>query len=276
MPYGHVIRMQIILMDRAHHDFPSVNPHPQIHGHPALAPSLLGISSHLLLHAQSGIESAMGMIFMGNWGAKEGEDAIPQRLGDVALVAMHGLHHELQGGINNAAGVFRVEVFDESSGAFEVGKKRGDGLAFAIRCTACFHCCSFSQDALGEMSRRVVNRSRVRSPKSGVRSRFPFPLFAFSLFRLLPCGERAAALAAELKSRRVLEATLWAAVAELRPTLAAELHPGGIVKAAARTLHVSLPLPPALFAFAAAPLSSPSLYSASVDQSPPRSAPAQQ
>ena len=168
------------------------------------------------------------------------------------------------------------------------------------------------------MSRRIANRSRVRSPKSGVRSRFPFPLFAFSPFRLLPCGERAAALTTELKPSRIVKATLRAAVAELRPALTAEFHPSGILKIAMWTLHGQcifparastssartvpdpvtlspstslrtglskgdhpqapvnpppLRVPPAV---AAAPRSFPSLRSSCADQSPPRSAPAQQ
>jgi hypothetical protein len=43
------------------------------------------------------------MVFMGNGGAKEGEDAIAERLGHIAFVAMHRFHHEPQGRINNLA-----------------------------------------------------------------------------------------------------------------------------------------------------------------------------
>ena len=53
------------------------------------------------------------MIFVGNRGAKQREDAIAQGLGHVALVAMHGLHHELQGRIDDAAGLLGVEVFQQ-------------------------------------------------------------------------------------------------------------------------------------------------------------------
>jgi hypothetical protein len=79
------------------------------------------------------------MILMGNWCAKQRKDAITKRLSDVALVAMHRVHHDLQGGIDDAAGVLGVEVFDKSSGTFEVSKEGGDGLALAIRRTPRFH-----------------------------------------------------------------------------------------------------------------------------------------
>src|SRR5712692_6706198 len=165
MPDGHVVGVQVIFADRAHHYLSSVDTNPQVQGHPTLASPLLGVSPHLLLHAQGGIESTLGMIFVGDWRAKQSKDAITERLCHVALVAMHGLHHDLQGGINDAAGVFRVEVFDESGGAFEVNEEGSDGLAFAIRRTPRFHRRPLSKNALSEMSRRIGNRSRVRSPK---------------------------------------------------------------------------------------------------------------
>ena len=72
------------------------------------------------------------MIFMGDGGAKERKDAIARGLGYVAPIAMHGLHHQLEGRIDNAAGLFGVEVFDQLHGAFYVSKEGGDGLAFTV------------------------------------------------------------------------------------------------------------------------------------------------
>src|SRR2546426_450834 len=125
------------------------------------------------------------------------------------------------------------------------------------------------------MPRRVANGARIRSPRSGVRSRFPFALFAFCLFPPRPPCKRYAALTAELKARRVFKAALRTTVIELHPALTAEFHFGGIVEAAARALHVNLPLPPAPCASAVALRFSPSLRRDFVDQSPRRIAPAQ-
>ena len=69
---------------------------------------------------------------MGNRRAEQGKDAIAQRLRDIALIAMHGVHHELQGGINNRSGFFGIEPFDQRRRAFEIGKQGGDRLALAV------------------------------------------------------------------------------------------------------------------------------------------------
>jgi hypothetical protein len=45
---------------------------------------------------------------------------------------VHGIHHELQGGVNNGTGFFRVEPFNQGRRAFEVCKQGGDGLAFTV------------------------------------------------------------------------------------------------------------------------------------------------
>ena len=95
---------------------------------------------------------------MGKRRTKEGKDAIAQRLRHIALIAMHRIHHQLQRGINNRAGFFGVESFNQRGGAFEVGKKGGDGLAFALATSARFYRCLLSANPLSEMFRRVSNR----------------------------------------------------------------------------------------------------------------------
>ena len=85
---------------------------------------------------------------MGNGRAEQGKDAIAQGLRDIAVIAMHGVHHQLQSGINNRSGFFRIEPFDQRRRAFEIGKQRGDRFALALR-QGC------GTDALGQMRGRV-------------------------------------------------------------------------------------------------------------------------
>ena len=73
------------------------------------------------------------MIFVREWGAEERHNAIAQHLVDGAFVAVHGVHHALQRGIEELLGGFGVEVGDQLHGAFEVGKQHGDLLAFAFQ-----------------------------------------------------------------------------------------------------------------------------------------------
>jgi hypothetical protein len=60
-----------------------------------------------------------------------------------------GLHHELQGGVNNGSGLFGVEPFDQRRGAFEIGKESRDRLALAVGCTAGVSGSVFGPNAFG-------------------------------------------------------------------------------------------------------------------------------
>ena len=73
------------------------------------------------------------MIFVGNRRAEQRQDAIAHGLGDVALVAVHGVHHELQSRIDDAARLFGIEVFQQGHGALDVGKQHGDLFALAFQ-----------------------------------------------------------------------------------------------------------------------------------------------
>src|SRR5262245_62897989 len=134
----------------------------------SLLPQRVAIPAHLLLHAQGGIEGPLGVILMRNWRPEQGKDAIAQRLSYIALIAMHGVHHELQGGVNDGAGFFGIEAFNESGRAFEISKEGSDGLALAVWCTTGFHGRLLGQDALGQMRRRVAHRARIWHPGSSV------------------------------------------------------------------------------------------------------------
>jgi hypothetical protein len=96
------------------------------------------------------------MVFMGNGRAKERKDAIPQGLRHIALVAMHRVHHELQGGIKERAGFFRIQPFDQGRRAFEISKQGSDRLPFAVTCPARFQRVLFSSDTLREVLGRVA------------------------------------------------------------------------------------------------------------------------
>jgi hypothetical protein len=62
------------------------------------------------------------MIFMRDRCAEQSEDAVASRLGDVAAVAPHRLHHQLECRIDDGARFFVVEVFDRVYRALDVSK----------------------------------------------------------------------------------------------------------------------------------------------------------
>src|SRR5712692_6845331 len=177
-----------------------------------------------LLHQQGGIEGALGMIFVGNGRAEEGEDAVAGGLSDVAFVAMHGIHHQLECRIDDGTRLFRIEAFNQSHRAFDVSEKRGDGLTLAVSRPACFHCRLLSPNALCEMRRCIARGSSGSSD---------FGLF----FRLLPSRQGGAAFRAELGSWRSLDPAIRAAACQCNAALHTEFDPFWIVSPAAWTVH---------------------------------------
>jgi hypothetical protein len=69
-------------------------------------------------------------------------------LGDVAAVTLHRLHHQLECGIDDGAGLLWIEVFDQLHRTFDVGEKNGDCLALALE--------SLSGGCLGDEDRRIA------------------------------------------------------------------------------------------------------------------------
>jgi hypothetical protein len=61
-------------------------------------------------------------------------------------------HHDVNGGIEEVLGLFRIEVFNELGGVLDIGKQDRDLFAFAFKGAA--RMAYF----VGEVSRRIGNR----------------------------------------------------------------------------------------------------------------------
>ena len=70
---------------------------------------------------------------MGNGRTEQGHNAIAEHLIDGALEAMHGVHHAMDGGVEELLRGFRIETTDEFRRIFQVGKEHGDLLALALK-----------------------------------------------------------------------------------------------------------------------------------------------
>ena len=64
--------------------------------------------------------------------AEERHDPVPHHLVDRALVAMDGLHHPRENGIENRARLLGVAIGEQLHGALEVGEEDGHLLALAL------------------------------------------------------------------------------------------------------------------------------------------------
>ena len=97
------------------------------------AAHLVGIAAQGVLHGQGGITGAYGVVFVGQRCPKQRHNAVAQHLVHRALVAVHGLHHGVQGRVQDGPGLFRVEVADQLRRALEVGKQHRDLLALPFK-----------------------------------------------------------------------------------------------------------------------------------------------
>ena len=159
------------------------------------------------------------MVFVGDRRAKERKNTIAHGLGDVAFIAMHGDHHELQGRVNNGARVFRVEVLDEFHRTFDIGEQGGNGFPLALSRPTSFKRGLLSADTLGQMGRGV-----------GVGAGG----WGLGVGRL---GERRSALHTELGSGDVLTAAVRTAILECASAFDTKLCAVRIVGVTLETLH---------------------------------------
>jgi hypothetical protein len=95
------------------------------------------------------------VVFVGNGRAKQGHNAIAEHLIHRALEAVHGVHHHLDGGIEELLGGFGVETMNEFGRVLEIGKQHRDLLALALQGGA------GGEDFFGQIGGRVGKRRTV-------------------------------------------------------------------------------------------------------------------
>ena len=124
--------MQVVA-NGPHHHFPGVEPDTDLHRQAVGAAHLFGIAAHGVLHGQRRITGTRSMVFVGQRRPEQRHDAVAEHLVHRALVAVHGVHHGVQGRVQDGRACFRVEVADQLRRALEVGKQHRDLLALAFQ-----------------------------------------------------------------------------------------------------------------------------------------------
>src|SRR6185437_2064555 len=102
-------------------------------GIPPSAINLRRVTAQLLLQPERRIQRALRMILMRDRRPEQRENAVAGGLHDVTVVAMRGVDHQLQGGIDDGARFFGVEVLLQLGRALDVSKQCGDRLALALQ-----------------------------------------------------------------------------------------------------------------------------------------------
>jgi hypothetical protein len=104
-----------------------------VHGQAMRAPHLVTIAAQRGLHGQRRIAGPHGVVFMRNRGAKERHDAIAHDLIDRPFIAVHGLHHACEDGIEEGPGFFRVAVGQQLHRSLQIGKQNRHLFALAFQ-----------------------------------------------------------------------------------------------------------------------------------------------
>ena len=219
VPHRVVVGVQVLGADRAHHHFAGVDADADLQCDPLCQTHAVGVAAHLVLHAQRRIQRPLRMVFVRDRRAEQRQDAVAHRLGHIAFVVMHGLHHQRQCRVDQAARVFGIEIVDQRGRAGHVGEQRGDRLALAVRRAAGLHRRLCRPDAFGQIGRGVFDggagrRRRARGRPAQRRAAFAAELGARA--HLVPAGradahQHAAAFFAELGKCRILKPAACAA-----------------------------------------------------------------
>lgn len=127
-----VFGMRLAGLDRAHHRLAGVHSNPNLQIAPLHDPQPLRILLKVFLHPQCGKQRALRMVFMGQRCAEEREDRVAGGVYNIAVVKVHGIDHDLEGGVDNGASVLRIEAFQQVHRTFDVGKQRREHLALAF------------------------------------------------------------------------------------------------------------------------------------------------
>ena len=206
-----VVHVQIAA-DGPHDNLAGVEPHSDLKIDTVSATRLVHVSLDRLLHAESRIAGPNSVLLMGERRAEERHDPIAHHLVDRSFVTVHGLHHPLQHGIEQLAGVFGVAVSQQLHGGLQVSEEDGDLLSLALEDGL------GREDPLGEVLGDIrLGRAEPRLNGAGC------------------CRQRPATAPAELLAALVQEATRGASGSEGQPALTTEAASLTVLCVAART-----------------------------------------
>ncbi|HTO10940.1 MAG TPA: hypothetical protein VMQ51_05165 [Candidatus Binatia bacterium] len=171
-----------VAADGTHDDLARVQADADLDVDPIRPADAIGVAADRFLHAERREARAGTVVLVREGGVEERHDPVTHHLVDGAFVAMDGLDHPLQDGVEDLARFLGIAIGQQFHRTLEVGEEDGDLLALTLQRSLRGH------DLLDEMLGRVA------------------------LGRLEPCrrrghgGERASAAPAELVAGVIGEA----------------------------------------------------------------------
>src|SRR5215467_12890033 len=88
-------------LNRSHNNFAGIHAYPDLERSLSLGPHAVAVPPYLLLHSQRRIDSSLWMVLVGDRRPEQREDSIAGGLHDVTAIAMDGINHQLERGIDN-------------------------------------------------------------------------------------------------------------------------------------------------------------------------------
>jgi hypothetical protein len=132
LAHGGVVHAEVAT-DGAHHYLARVQTHADLDLDAMRVAHLLGVSSHRGLHVVGRVAGPDRVILVGQRRPEQGHDAVAHDLVDRALVAMDGLHHAFEDGVEEVAGLFGIAVGEEFHRALEIGEENGHLLPLPLQ-----------------------------------------------------------------------------------------------------------------------------------------------
>jgi hypothetical protein len=131
LPHRRVVHAEIGA-DGADHHLARVDADPDVDQRAVLAAGLLGVAADPLLDPEGGIAGAHRVVLVGDGGAEQRYDAVAHDLVHGPLVAVDGLDHAFEDGVQELPRLLRVTVGEQFHGALEIGEEDRYLLAFAL------------------------------------------------------------------------------------------------------------------------------------------------
>jgi hypothetical protein len=193
--------------------FPGVHTDARLERKVPVFPQLGRIAPQFFLHPERRVERALRMVLVREGSTEQRENSVAGRLHDIAVVAAHGLDHQLEGGIDDCPRLLRIEVLHQLGRALDVREQRGHRLALALE--------FFGVGRLAYAKRRSVE------------------FLCCSIGRPPECP---AALSAKTFTGWIVGTAFWTKIREWRATIAAELLAGWIFSFAVSAAHFVCPV----------------------------------
>ena len=90
-------------------------------------------AADFLVQSKRRVQGPLWMVFVRNRSAKQRENAVSGRLHNVAVIAAHGIDHQLQSRIDDRSCLFRVKILLKRGRIYDVDEKRGNEFPPAFR-----------------------------------------------------------------------------------------------------------------------------------------------